>query len=160
MGSLSKCAVCRSKRLHDGTAQESLDVQVTEGIAVRFVTDLPATVCADCDEHFYTAQALARFELAAAAYLGRMGHPAPGVIRFMRKALGLSGTKLASLLGVAQETVSRWENGKTNVPKSTLAILAMLAEEELGRPTAMRKVLSGLEQPAPFPTEPVEIAAA
>lgn len=160
MASLTKCAACRGMNLQDAHLQESLDVPVAEGITVRFVTDLPGTVCADCNEHFYTAQALEHFELAVAAHLGRMGHPAPGVIRFMRKALGLSGTKLAGLLGVTQETVSRWENGKSTVPRSTLAILAMLAEEELGRPTAMRKVLSGLEQPAPFPTEPVEIAAA
>ncbi len=35
----------------------------------------------------------------------------PQQIRERREALGLSGTKLAERLGVAQETISRWETG-------------------------------------------------
>ena len=36
-------------------------------------------------------------------------------IRFLRKQLGWSGTKLATQMGVEAETVSRWETGKKRI---------------------------------------------
>ena len=38
---------------------------------------------------------------------------APAEIRFLRKHLGLSGSDFAQRMGVARETVSRWETGAT-----------------------------------------------
>src|SRR5437879_11660470 len=37
---------------------------------------------------------------------------APEEVRFLRKHLGWSGTDFAGVMGVAPETVSRWETGK------------------------------------------------
>jgi DNA-binding transcriptional regulator YiaG len=48
-------------------------------------------------------------------------------LKFARKALGLRQTELAEQLGVAPETVSRWENGTESFKRAVqLAILALL----------------------------------
>ncbi len=36
-------------------------------------------------------------------------------IRFLRKMAGLTATDLAKTIGITKETVSRWENGKTDI---------------------------------------------
>lgn len=50
------------------------------------------------------------WELGVAQQLGDLAIRTGDAFRFMRKSLGLSGVALANLLGVAAETVSRWEN--------------------------------------------------
>jgi len=52
-----------------------------------------------------------------------------GAIRAAREAKGWKQTELASGLGVAPETVSRWETGRKPVPKHTRIAL----ETVLGR---------------------------
>lgn len=52
----------------------------------------------------------------------------PGEIRFLRKFLGLTGTRLATALGVTPETVSRWENedGTQSMGQSAERLLRMI----------------------------------
>ncbi|MEP7245385.1 MAG: type II TA system antitoxin MqsA family protein [Gammaproteobacteria bacterium] len=69
----------------------------------------------------------------------------PDEIRFLRKYLGLSGTDFAQHLGVAAETVSRWEQGKT--PMGTTAdrlvrILALTREPISHYPLDMLKCVA------------------
>ena len=57
-------------------------------------------------------QDLAAFERRAArVILLDVAEPDVAVYRYARKSLGLKQAELAALLGVAPETVSRWENG-------------------------------------------------
>ena len=50
-------------------------------------------------------------------------------IRFARKALGLTQARLANLLDVAPETVSRWETGVETMSRvSRLALLAVVRD--------------------------------
>lgn len=56
--------------------------------------------------------------LIAAAAIARIKCPfklSGREIKFLRKALGISGKELAKKLNVAKETVSRWENAKEPV---------------------------------------------
>jgi transcriptional regulator with XRE-family HTH domain len=46
--------------------------------------------------------------------------------RFMRKAVGLRANELSEYLGVAPETISRWETGKWDPDKAAFAALAAL----------------------------------
>ncbi len=63
----------------------------------------------------------------------------PEEIRFLRKYLGWSGSDFAEHIGVAAETVSRWENGATTMSA---------AAERFLRLAALR-----LEPVADYPTE-------
>ena len=47
-------------------------------------------------------------------------------IRFLRKAIGVSGKNLAAALEVAPETLSRWENGKDPIGPSSEKLLRMI----------------------------------
>ena len=52
----------------------------------------------------------------------------PSDIRILRKAWGMTQAELACQLGVARETVSRWENGREAPLPSLLRML-----REIGR---------------------------
>jgi putative zinc finger/helix-turn-helix YgiT family protein len=59
----------------------------------------------------------------------------PEEIRFLRKHLGLLQAELAAHLGVAVESVSRWESGKQQMDVPTDKLLRMLAarKEPVGK---------------------------
>lgn len=40
-------------------------------------------------------------------------------IRFIRKVAGYTATKLAGIMGISNEVISRWENGKANIGKES-----------------------------------------
>jgi len=51
----------------------------------------------------------------------------PEEIRFLRKYLGWSGADFAMHIGVAAETVSRWENGSTRMSAAAERLLRLAA---------------------------------
>lgn len=51
-------------------------------------------------------------------------------VRFLRKALGWSGVDLAKRLGVASETVSRWESGAASINTTADRLLRMFVAHE------------------------------
>lgn len=50
-------------------------------------------------------------------------------VRFLRKSLGLSGTDFARRMGVAAETVSRWENDATPIGAQADRLLRLLVAQ-------------------------------
>lgn len=56
-------------------------------------------------------------------------------IRFLRKNIGLSAKKLASQMGIANETVSRWENGAQAISKPHDLLLRLIYCTIKGIPT-------------------------
>ncbi|MGH7268807.1 MAG: helix-turn-helix domain-containing protein [Polyangiaceae bacterium] len=73
---------------------------------------------------------LAEYERrAAVVVLSDVADVGGAEIRFARKALGLTQARLASLLEVAPETVSRWETGTETMSRvSRLALLAVVRD--------------------------------
>jgi transcriptional regulator with XRE-family HTH domain len=67
--------------------------------------------------------------------------------KFMRKAIGMKATDLAALLGVAAETISRWETGQREVDRTALAALAGLVVDELEGHTKVISILRALQNP-------------
>src|SRR6185312_227444 len=55
-----------------------------------------------------------------------------------RIALGLSQTAMATVLGVDQATISRWESGRTRIPASIEFALASLREKGTGMTASPR----------------------
>ncbi len=52
-------------------------------------------------------------------------------IRFLRHELLMSQGTLAQLLGITEQTVLRWEKGKTTIPKSSESLLRLLYRDHL-----------------------------
>ena len=92
---------------------------------------MPALRCPKCKEVYLDGPALVRFELEVAWELARLGTRSGEAVRFMRKAIGLTARALAALLGVAPETVSRWETGQRTVDTPTFAVLGRLVGDKI-----------------------------
>ena len=52
-------------------------------------------------------------------------------IRFLRREVLMSQASLARMLGVKEQTVHRWEAGKTTMPKAAESILRVLYMEQI-----------------------------
>jgi putative transcriptional regulator len=66
-------------------------------------------------------------------------------IRFLRHEMLMSQATLAHLLEVDEQTLARWEKGRTEVPKSAEALIRFLYREHIGsdpdKPSEIRKAL-------------------
>ena len=74
---------------------------------------------------------LVAMEREIMAVLCAYGKPTPDGFQFLRSRMRFKANQLAELFGVAPETVSRWENDKSDIPLSTWELLVLLAEEHL-----------------------------
>ena len=70
-------------------------------------------------------------------------------IRFLRHEMLMSQNTLAHLLGVSEQTVRRWENGKINIPKPSESLLRLLYREKIntknGKVSTILKEIANLE---------------
>jgi len=126
------CPTC-----HEGVMRESArtyEVHVTaypNPVTVR-VTGVPALLCGSCGDVMFRGDTAERAELLASRVLVERGFRVGGVLRLARKTLGYRASDLAGLLGVANETVSRWENDHFAVDPATWVTLGSLIADELG----------------------------
>ncbi len=77
----------------------------------------------------YSLGKLSRFELRMRDFVnGQMSLPvyAPADVRRLRKELGLSQSTMASLFGVQDKTVLRWERDGENIPGPACVMLCLL----------------------------------
>lgn len=113
-----------------------------------FTAELPASRCHGCGETFVDATALESFELAIARELATSGASSGEAFRFQRKTLGYTAAELADLLGVAPETVSRWETGQRDVDRGALvAIGSLVLDRAEGRTTTLDRLRALREPP-------------
>lgn len=56
-------------------------------------------------------------------------------IRFLRKNMGLTATKLSKIIGVDNATISRWENGKQAITEPNDRLLKLVYSNIKGIPT-------------------------
>ncbi len=108
--------------------------------------------CSACGGHVYDGPDLGRFERLVALRLLSLGISTGAEARFLRKNAGIKALDLAAMLGVTPETISHWENGKSQPSPSELAVILQLTREELERDVRSRKLL----QPAPTTRELLE----
>ena len=132
---MRRCVACGGRKLERG----SVEHRATVG---RATVDGPvaAWLCAGCGEDSVDAAALRAFELAAAREL-LAAWPRGEVLSFTRRSLGLRAVELAELFGVAAETVSRWERGHQEPPRTAFLAMRALVDDELAGSTASRDAL-------------------
>ena len=87
---------------------------------------VPAHHCPVCGDIEYVIPQIEALDLAiAAALVAKPERLTGGEIRFLRDMLGWSGKAMARRIGVAPETVSRWENGALTIGETPDKLLRM-----------------------------------
>lgn len=120
-------------RLADGAARES----VTVG-GVTFEGDVPCERCELCGEEFSLLRDLAAFELRAADAALRLGLRGPEIMRFARKALGLTRSELAELIGTDVDRVWHVETSADGAaPQERAALVAAVRSKLAGDPAGV-----------------------
>lgn len=71
-------------------------------------------------------------------------------LRFLRHEMLMSQDTLAGLLGMSEQTIRRWENGKINIPKPSESLLRLLYREHIhnrdGKIVKLLKAIANLEE--------------
>lgn len=71
-------------------------------------------------------------------------------VRFLRHELLMSQSTLGRLLGVSEQAIRRWENGKINIPKPSESLLRLLYRELIhnhqGQISKILKEIADLEE--------------
>jgi putative zinc finger/helix-turn-helix YgiT family protein len=111
------------------------------------IPDLTVPRCAACGELVFNYAADDQIRQALRAHLRLL---TPEHIRGGREALGLKSKELAERLGVAAETISRWERGGLVQSRAMDNLLRVYFAVP-----AVRAVLRGAEQDPNLGTEPV-----
>jgi putative zinc finger/helix-turn-helix YgiT family protein len=125
---MERCPTCREGTMSPAAIEVKAEVagHVFRG-AVR------GSRCDRCGETLTPGPEIERFELKVGEALAR-AEPSGEAARFIRKALGYRAADLAALLGMTPETVSRWENDKVPIPRSTWILLRLLVLDRLEGP--------------------------
>lgn len=119
-----RCPLCR-----EGLLAPGISTVVRRFDGVTYTVTVPAEVCPHCSESLVTSANLRRAEAAIARALVTSGAQDGATLQWLRKVAGLRAVDLAELLGVAVETVSRWENDRTAIDRPALHTLGELAVE-------------------------------
>lgn len=150
---MRRCPVCKQGELEP--TEHELRRELGGHV---FTARVPAQRCRACGEGVVEGRSIERFELKIAKAL--VGAPPTGEsVRFVQKAVGLKAVDLAELLGVAPETVSRWEAGRHPVDRSVHALLSLLLEDRLAGTHRTEDALRKAARPEPL-DEHVEIKVA
>jgi DNA-binding transcriptional regulator YiaG len=118
----------------------------------RFSVEVPAEREPDGELSVSLEHARAA-ELAIAAALATEGPLDGESFRYMRGALGIEARRLAELIGVSAETVSRWENDVSPVSRAAWLMLGTLVMERAGRGPGSLERLQHLAEGEPPPKD-------
>jgi predicted transcriptional regulator len=106
---------------------------------------MSAVVCEPCGEVYFRSTDIADFELQVAFEAGRRGFVHGPAFRFMRSAIGLSTREIARLLDVTAETVRRWENGHSAIPRANFVVVSAMIEDHINKRTDTRDRLEAAQ---------------
>jgi putative zinc finger/helix-turn-helix YgiT family protein len=110
------------------------DLQI--GVAVDLINAVEEITCKSCREQEVSFPDFNGLLAAIAVLRVRTAIKLNGEeIKFLRKALELTAKKLAVHLGMREETISRWENGKENMSPPAEKLLRVLVAETLADQT-------------------------
>jgi putative zinc finger/helix-turn-helix YgiT family protein len=82
--------------------------------------------CSVCGETLYDHEEVGRQEQELAAALVERGVRTGPEFALVRKAAGFRAVEIAELFGVRPETVSRWEHGEGEIPRTAAFALGQL----------------------------------
>lgn len=74
--------------------------------------------CSACGEQLFDYEEVGRQERALAAALVERGIRKGSEFALVRKVAGFKAVEVAELFGVRPETISRWEHGEAEIPRT------------------------------------------
>jgi putative zinc finger/helix-turn-helix YgiT family protein len=99
--------------------------------------------CRSCGEVLIELTERGRQERLAAEQLVARGIRSGVEFKFVRKLAGLRANEVADMFGVRKETVSRWERGEVEIPRTAAYALGEL----FAHPKLTRQRLEAFAQP-------------
>lgn len=88
--------------------------------------------CAECGEQETAIPRIDELDMLLARLVAKRPSRLTGPeVRFLRKVMGWSGRAFAKLIGVAPETVSRWENGHEPIGSMADRLLRVLVTQKI-----------------------------
>src|SRR5436189_3724413 len=93
-----------------------------------FEFEVPGQQCKACGEILFKLSEHGRMEQLAAARLVARGIRSGKEFKFVRKLAGFRANEVAEMFGVRKETVSRWERGEVEIPRTAAYALGALFE--------------------------------
>jgi len=157
---MKRCHKCKGTEIRKVRERFVHKFPLADGRTLEFVfEDFPQRVCSSCGERYYQAKDLIAAEDAVTRELVARGIRDSGVLKYLRKAVGLKATDLADLLGVTAETISRWENGHNEADLAVWAALDLLVDDHYAGRTTTLDRLRGLAE-ARIPKRPVPLTLA
>jgi DNA-binding transcriptional regulator YiaG len=126
MYKLKRCHACKSNALVDTDHADELQLG-----PYTFATAVAAQRCTACDEVTLSGAQLEHLDAAIVGSIVQNGLWCPETFKYCRKNAGLRAVDLAELLGVAAETLSRWENGHQPIDRNAYALLGGLVADHL-----------------------------
>lgn len=128
-----KCYACNGENF------ESRQVELITEVGPHRVLNRTQrrSICVNCGEFTLSSENLEKVELQAALVAFTEAPTVTGeMIRFARKALGLTQTELATRIGTTKESISRWEREERPMePWVPLTVLALVRERLMPPPT-------------------------
>ncbi|MBI1899629.1 MAG: type II toxin-antitoxin system MqsA family antitoxin [Planctomycetia bacterium] len=103
-----KCGRCRKRAVNPAVREYSTEAEHDGRAYVVTVRDLVVSRCDNCGAIVLDDDANRRI---SDALRGQIGVLTPAEIRANREKLDLTQKQLASVLGIAESTLSRWETG-------------------------------------------------
>jgi putative zinc finger/helix-turn-helix YgiT family protein len=103
-----RCVECREKQVYPQATDYTITVKHDGRPYEIHIPDLEIPTCRNCGEKVFGGKEDGRITDALREHVGLLK---PGEIRRKREGLKLTQDALAEQLGVAKETISRWETG-------------------------------------------------
>lgn len=103
-----KCGYCRERAVEPAIISYTTEADYDGRTYTVMVPNLKVPRCQKCERLFFDSAACQQITDSLRQHLGLL---TPEQIRRNREALGLTQRELASHLGIAEATVSRWETG-------------------------------------------------
>lgn len=113
-----------------------------------FVTELRVVrVSAATGKQLVSAESIARFEKAVAAWVLKHGADGPDSLKVLRSAAGLSASQLAALLDVDRARIFEWESGRAQPGRALFATVASLARDAIAGRSETADYLRAMHEP-------------
>lgn len=118
-----KCMECRTPMV---SLQEAYKYKES-GLPYVTLQNVMVNRCPSCGEEVISIPKVSELhKVLACAVASKPSRLGGDEIRFLRKYLGWSGVQFANIMGIAPETVSRWENSAASMGQTAERMLRLM----------------------------------